>query len=313
MSRVIEVVPYRSEWTNLFASEAQLIQQALGDNCVAIHHIGSTAVPGLAAKPVIDIIPVVKNILVVDQANAAMEQLGYTAKGEFGMLFRRYFEKGGAVRTHNVHVYEEGNPEIERHIKFRDWMRTHPADKEAYANLKKELAFKFPNAILKYCMGKDAFVAEIDTKTGFDGLRIVQALTEREWQAVRELRQKYFFDRIPISDPYTWTFKHNQHVHLVLYKGSQIIGYNHIQLWPDKRAAIRIIVIDEEHRNKGIGSEFLKLGERWLKEQGIIKLQIQSSPEAHPFYLKQAYIPMDFNDPDGHKSDPRDIEIGKFL
>ncbi len=313
MTQDVVVVPYNNEWPSMFEMEAKLIKQALGDNCLAVHHIGSTAVPGLASKPIIDILPVVKNILQVDQANAAMEQLGYKAKGEFGIPFRRYFQKGGDKRTHQVHIFEEGNPEIERHIKFRDWMIAHADDKEAYSKLKKELSLKFPHDIMSYCMGKDDFIAIIDTKTGFDGLRIIQALTDREWQSVCQLRQKYFFDRVQISDPYTWTFKHANHVHFVLYKGSKIIGYAHIQLWPDKRSALRIIVIDEPYRNSGIGSDFLKLCERWLKEQGIEKLQIQSSPEAYKFYCKHAYIHMPFNDPDGHESDLRDIEIGKIF
>jgi GrpB-like predicted nucleotidyltransferase (UPF0157 family) len=167
MTRIIEVVPYKNEWPNMFEAEAKLIKQALGENCLAIYHIGSTAVPGLAAKPVIDMLPVVKNILQVDSVTNAMAQLGYEAKGEFGIPFRRFFQKGGDQRTYHVHVFEEGNPEIERHIQFRDWMRTHSDDKEAYENLKKALSLKFPHDIVNYCMGKDDFIASIDAKTGF--------------------------------------------------------------------------------------------------------------------------------------------------
>ncbi len=256
MTRIIEVVPHSNEWASMFETEAELIKRALGDNCLAVYHIGSTSVPDLAAKPVIDILTVVKSILQVDKANAAMEQLGYECKGEFGMLFRRFFQKGGDKRTYNVHVYEESNSEIERYLKFRDWMIAHPDDREAYGDLKKALAQKFPHDILGYCMGKDEFVASIDSKMGFDGVRVVQALTDREWQTVTQLRQKYFFDKVPIADPYTWTFKHAEHVHLVLYKGSKIVGYAHIQLWPEHRSALRIIVIDEPHQGNGIGSAF---------------------------------------------------------
>ncbi len=313
MTNAIEVVHYRNEWLDMFASEAQLIQQALGDNCLMVHHIGSTSVPGLAAKPIIDMIPVVKNILHVDQATAAMEQFGYIAKGEFGMLFRRYFQKRDDERAYNVHVYEEGNPEIGRHVKFRDWMIAHADDREAYGHLKKALAIKFPQDILSYCMGKDEFVADIDTKTGFDGLRVVQALTDREWQAVRQFRLAYFSDRVSAADPYTWTFKHAEHIHFVLYKGSKIIGYAHIQLWPDKRSALRMIVIDQPYRNAGIGGEFLKICERWLKEQGMISLQVQSSPAAYPFFCKHFYVHMSFKDSDGFEGHSRDIDIGKLF
>lgn len=94
MTQEVVVVPYKNEWPALFETEAMLIKQALGDNCLLVHHIGSTAVPGLASKPIIDILPVVKNILHVDQVTSAMEQLGYEAKGEYGIPFRRYFQKG---------------------------------------------------------------------------------------------------------------------------------------------------------------------------------------------------------------------------
>ncbi|MFI4938719.1 MAG: GNAT family N-acetyltransferase [Candidatus Berkiellales bacterium] len=309
MTKVIEVVPYNPKWTEMFDTQAQLIKQALGKNCIAIHHIGSTAVPGLAAKPIIDIIPVVHDIVAVDTATKNMEKLGFVAKGEYGMLFRRYFQK----EEFNIHVFEDGNPVIERHLKFRDWMRTHPEDRDAYAKLKEDLALQYPNDILSYCFAKDAFVASIDAKTGFNGLHIVKALTPREWESVRNFRQKYFFDKVPISDPYTWTFDHQDHLHFVLYQGAKIIGYAHIQLWPESRAALRIIVIDESLRNRGAGGEFLNRCERWLKQQGVRVLHTQSSPAAHPFYLKYSYTKMPFNDPDGHEGYPQDIDMGKML
>jgi ribosomal protein S18 acetylase RimI-like enzyme len=132
-------------------------------------------------------------------------------------------------------------------------MRSHEEDRQAYGKLKENLALKYPNDIMSYCLGKEAFIAEIDTKAGWNGLRIVKALTEREWAAVRRVRQEFFFDDLNILDPYTWTFTHQGHIHFVLYKGAAIIGYVHLQLWPDERAALRIIGIDEAYRNNGIG------------------------------------------------------------
>ncbi len=311
LKRKIDVVDYDPRWPELFESEAEGIKQALGSNCIEIHHIGSTSIPGLRAKPIIDILPVVRNIQEVDKAIRAMEALGYEAKGEYGMAFRRYFQKGGNVRTHHVHVYQEGDPEISRYLKFRDWMRSHPSDAESYAKLKVELALKFPHDILQYCNGKDAFVASIDAKDGYEGWRIVQALTDREWAAVRDLRQKCFFKSK--ADPFTWTFTHQDHIHFVFYKNAEIIGYAHLQLWPKNRAALRIIAIDERYRNLGFGTQFLGLCERWLFHKGFQKLLTQASKDAYKFYRKHGYIEMPFDDPDGYGSDPRDIEIGKCL
>lgn len=169
---MVEVVVYNPEWPELFNEEAAHIQHVLGDNCIAIHHIGSTAVPGLSAKPIIDILPVVKNILRVTDVTSAMQQLGYDAKGEYGIPFRRYFQKNNNIgRTYNVHIFEENNPEIDRHLQFRDWMRTHANDCDNYGALKRQLAAQFPYDIMGYCLGKDAFIAAINAKTGCDGPR----------------------------------------------------------------------------------------------------------------------------------------------
>lgn len=310
MNSRIEVVSYDPDWPRLFEIEASQIRQALGRNCIDIHHIGSTSVPGLSAKPIIDMLPVVKNILEVDPAAKAMENLGYAAKGEYGIAFRRFFQKGIPVRTHNVHIYEEGDPEIGRYIKFRDWMRFHADDAQAYAKLKLDLADKYPDDILSYCMGKDAFVAQIDAKDGFKGWRIVQALTEREWNAVLNLRQQFF---ISSSDPFAPVSKEKEHIHFVFYTEVEIIGYIHLQLCSKETAALRVIVIDEQYRKRGYGSRFLKLCERWLSHQRIKKLQIRSIPTTLKFFSKRGFVPMPFDAPDGTETYPLDIEMGKIL
>ncbi|HAT1820791.1 TPA: GNAT family N-acetyltransferase [Legionella pneumophila] len=310
---LIKVVPYDSSWSMQFEQEAEQIKKALGNNCIDIHHIGSTSVPGLAAKPVIDMIPVVLDLSKVDSANTAMRTLGYEAKGEYGIPFRRYFQKGDNQRTHHAHVFELGNSEIERHLKFRDWMRSHPEDREAYARLKQELARQYSDDITAYCLGKEDFIAIIDKKAGFNGLRMVKALTPREWDKVRHFRQFYFFDKAGLSDPYTWTFEHDAHVHFVLFQGSEIIGYTHLQLWPHNRAALRIIVIDELKRNHQYGNRFLTLCEKWLKSQGYQSLHVESSPDALRFYRNNGYIDMSFDDPDGYEGDARDTAVGKIL
>lgn len=99
----------------------------------------------------------------------------------------------------------------------------------------------------------------------------------------------------------------------LFYKNSEIIGYVHLQLWPEERAALRIIVIDKRFRHLGFGTQFLQLCERWLRHRGYKKLLIQSSKEAYRFYSKHGYTEMPFNDPDGYETDPRDIGIGKLL
>ena len=163
--RNIIVVPYDPAWPEMFRLEAEAIAGVLGELLLAIHHIGSTAVPGLCAKPIIDIMPLVKDIEQVDAYNDAMAGLGYEAMGEFDIPGRRYFRRGGGLnRSHQVHAYALGNPEIDRHLAFRDYLRAHPQVAEEYCELKKAVARQFPHDIYGYMDGKDAFIKAEEQK-----------------------------------------------------------------------------------------------------------------------------------------------------
>ena len=160
--RKVVVLPYSDEWPLKFREAAKELQGVFESEVITIHHIGSTSVIGLPAKPIIDIMPVVKDIARVDSFNDAMRELGYEAKGENGIAGRRYFQKGGNDRTHHVHVYEEKSPEIGRHLAFRDYLRAHPDMAKKYGELKEELAKRFPRDIAAYISGKEHLALEIE-------------------------------------------------------------------------------------------------------------------------------------------------------
>lgn len=160
----VEVVDYNPAWVTAFRQEAHRLRAVFGEGLVAIHHIGSTSVPGLSAKPVIDIMPVVRDIARVDTFNSQMQAIGYECMGEFGIPGRRYFRRGGDVRTHHVHVFAAGDSNVNRHLVFRDYLRLHSEDAARYAALKSKLAQKFPHDIDGYVDGKDALVKEIEAK-----------------------------------------------------------------------------------------------------------------------------------------------------
>ncbi len=162
--RKVEVEKFNDIWSDLFLLEAQKLEQVFGENMIEIHHIGSTAVKGLKAKPVIDMMPVVQDLSLVDQKNDEMKELGYEAMGENGLAGRRFFRKGGEQRSHHVHLYERGNPDIDRHLAFRDYLIEHPDDRSRYGETKAELAERFPFDMEAYIDGKDALVREIETK-----------------------------------------------------------------------------------------------------------------------------------------------------
>lgn len=162
--RIIEVLEYNPDWKAEFIKEAKDIYEIMGKEVLKIHHIGSTSIPGIYAKPVIDILVEVKNIENIDLYNESLKSLGYIAKGEYCIPNRRFFLKGLYKRTHHIHVFERANPEIKRHIDFRDYMIQHPEEAKQYGELKKELAKKFRYDIEGYCNGKDAFIKGIDKK-----------------------------------------------------------------------------------------------------------------------------------------------------
>ncbi|MBX9977095.1 MAG: GNAT family N-acetyltransferase [Alphaproteobacteria bacterium] len=309
----IHIAPYDPAWPYMFEKEATLIQQALGDNCITVHHIGSTAVPDLAAKPIIDMIPVVCDITHVDLSNKAMAALGYEAKGECGMLFRRYFQKGDLKRTHNVHVYEQGNPEIQRHLLFRDWMQNHANDRKSYEQLKYTLAQKFPDDILSYCMGKESFVMAIDHKTGWQGLRAVKALTKREWDTYHRIRKERIFADFPhiIYDRNHPSLTEDHHHHFLLYNDQDIVCVAHVELLSDQDAALRALATDKIHERKGYGSYMLVLIERWIKHQDRYVIKMHARPNAVSFYRKLGYIHMCFDDDPSIQENP--VDLGKII
>ena len=162
----VEVAPHDPTWRRSFETESKLIALALRDNVVAIHHIGSTAIPQIHAKPIIDMLVEVKDIIKLDTQSSEIEALGYQAMGEFGISGRRFFRKGNeaGIRTHHIHTFEVASPQIERHLAFRDYMISHPEDAQQYSELKRELANKYHDNIQGYMDGKDGFIKAMDLK-----------------------------------------------------------------------------------------------------------------------------------------------------
>jgi len=138
----VRLAPHDPAWAGMFRREADALSAALGETCVRIEHIGSTAVPGLIAKPVIDILIGVHDLDAVDRGSEALQALGFEAKGEYGLAGRRYFRKSDAQgeRTHHLHIYRDDDPAMTRHLAFRDYLLAQPDLARAYGALKQALA-----------------------------------------------------------------------------------------------------------------------------------------------------------------------------
>lgn len=160
------LLPHDIHWAEEFIHESLRVRLALGSAVRSLHHIGSTAIPGIHAKPIIDMLAVTDELAALDARASAMQSLGYEVLGEFGMPGRRYFRKDNAVgdRTHQLHAFHAGSIQITRHLAFRDFMRAHPHHAREYAELKLRLAAAHPQDIGAYTDGKDDFIQEMDAK-----------------------------------------------------------------------------------------------------------------------------------------------------
>lgn len=157
----VRLTDFSENWTLMFQKEAQFLSEIFGDEIIRFEHFGSTSVHGLKAKPVIDMMCIVKDIQKVDSYNDKMEALGYDVAGEWGITGRRLFRKGGENRTHHIHFYQIDNPLIDRHLIFRDYLRSHPEEAARYGRFKEELAGSFENTS-EYSPAKKAFMQEME-------------------------------------------------------------------------------------------------------------------------------------------------------
>ncbi|MFI8685272.1 GrpB family protein [Rossellomorea sp. NPDC077527] len=161
--RDVNVVPHQGDWKTKFKKEKRSLSNLLPD--ATIHHIGSTSVPGLAAKPIIDILIEVPGLESIDDRIKEFNQLDFVGKGENGIPNRRFFYKGeGNDRAVHLHIFPYGIQHVIRHLAFRDYLREHDGEARRYGELKSSLAKKFPHDIEGYIHGKDQFVKDLERK-----------------------------------------------------------------------------------------------------------------------------------------------------
>jgi len=159
-ARKVEVVPYDAAWPRLFAAEETKIRAALGAAALLIEHVGSTSVPGLAAKPVVDVQLAVRDSADEAAYRSALERAGYRLIIREPEWFEHRLFKGTAPET-NLHVFSAGCPELDRCRLFRDWLRVTPQDVALYARTKQELAAQTWVHVQDYANAKQAVIAEI--------------------------------------------------------------------------------------------------------------------------------------------------------
>ena len=161
MIRPIILVDYDPNWPALFNELRDRVAAALGDLIVIIEHVGSTSIPGCPAKPIIDMDVVISSRTNLPQTIVHLATLGYVHQGDFGIAGREAFAAPANTFPHHLYVCISQSEEYHRHILFRDYLRAHPQEVQAYSGLKQKLAHQFPHDRDAYSRGKNEFVAMI--------------------------------------------------------------------------------------------------------------------------------------------------------
>ncbi|BBH19222.1 hypothetical protein Back11_05670 [Paenibacillus baekrokdamisoli] len=139
-----EITPWTNEWNQKYGIEAELLKAIFQEEIIEIHHVGSTSVPSIGyAKPIIDILLIVKDVNRVNFYNEPMINLGYRVRGENGIPNRRYFTKGDIPRTHHVHIYQNNDSRILTYLDFKSYLLDHPKEAEDYGHLKLKILESF--------------------------------------------------------------------------------------------------------------------------------------------------------------------------
>ena len=174
----IELAPYSAQWPQQFEAVKRRVQAALGSRALEVHHIGSTAVPGLRAKPVIDVALVVADSAAESRYRVDLERAGFAFRLREPEFFEHRLFKGGSKDSGkdgkeqaeeplvNLHVYSDSCVEVERLIGFRDWLRAHDADRVRYESTKLELATRDWASVQAYADAKTEIVRDILARAG---------------------------------------------------------------------------------------------------------------------------------------------------
>lgn len=170
-SGTVRLVPYDARWPALFAEESERIMSivaAAGLPTLRIEHVGSTAVPGLAAKPILDLAAGRARDVAPAVYIPVLEAAGYLYRGEMGVPGREFFRLG-VLRSHHLHLVEHEGEQWRRYLGLRDALRASPALRDRYAALKQDLAGRYPSDREAYTEGKTAFVEEVLRGAGAEG------------------------------------------------------------------------------------------------------------------------------------------------
>lgn len=163
MKKRVVVLPYDPQWPAEFDAIRQELEAVIGDLILGVEHVGSTSVPGLSAKPIIDIDVVIRDYGLFDEVMGRLRSVGYQHEGDLGIRDREAFRYDNKphLRQHHLYVCPQFSEELHRHITFRDYLRTHPQAVKQYSKVKEEGARLYPESMEDYIQYKSPCIEEM--------------------------------------------------------------------------------------------------------------------------------------------------------
>lgn len=299
-NKAIEVVAYNPEWLNIFEKEAEVLKKAFGDNLGEIYHIGSTSVPGLSAKPIIDIMVTVRNLKKTDICE--IEKLGYIEKGEISAPMHLYFSKKGVAdeKGYHLHVFEVNNLLVKKILIVRDYFRNHIEVAHEYSLLKEQLAEKHQDG-MNYLRDKLLFLDNVLKKTRFEKnvFDFLQSSSDFEnylkIQSEQDPHSKTaIFEPIESSgyEPKIITYTKDQkirHFYIILHNSSGLVGISHVFFENEETAQIKLIAAKDKDNDGEIEVQMLKFIEKWAEFRGKKYLELKITKDSKEFYKNFGY------------------------
>ncbi len=305
---------YSLQWEGLFEKEKETLQSLLGDLKVDVYHIGSTSIPGMIAKPIIDIAVVIDDLDELNEYIKDLEEAGFIYRADHDTWEKRLFIKGGEdYRTHHIHFYRRDSSQLKHVLTFRDYLYYNQEPAEFYTKFKRLLAARYPSDRLTYTEIKGEFIDRILAIANFERERGISIRRVKDSDFHGWLRMRYkLWAECPIEEHIKeinqWLSSPETPVYIAECKQHGLVGFVETSIHNTVRSSIGYIegwYVEETHRRIGIGKTLLIMAETWALSMGFSEMG--SDVKVENYRSIAAHKRLDYNEID------RDETEVKFL
>lgn len=297
----VRLSEFNPEWKKQYQEECTLLKSILGTEILRFEHFGSTAIEGMKAKPVIDIMVIVKDIQVIDHYQKILEDAAYDYAEEWGIIGRRLLRKGGDNRSHHIHIYQVSNvKEIERHLMLRDYLRIKGNEVRDYSKFKEKLSNQFEDTC-DYSKAKKDYVQKLEKRAMkyFEKQKNMNPIIKEANSSQADLLSKIAFESKKYwgySDEFmekcredltvTADYIENNLVK-VIYSNQLVAGFYAFDI---KMMMLDALFVSPSFIDKKIGILLWNDLIDELKDRQINKFTFDSEPNAVGFYKKMGAV-----------------------